>query len=424
MMSLLHKVKHHIETFDEDLCENGIGVSCRSYIATATLLTYCSALRFHFQGRLLPRGWLDILIIGDTACGKSAVTETIVNRMKLGEFIKGENTSFAGLVGGLQQVGTRAKWDIIWGRMPLNHGKLLVIDEMSSLPVEAISDMSAIRSSGIAEIVKVQAGITRSATRLVWLGNPRSDNSMAHYTFGVDAVRELIGRPEDIRRFDFAIGVMTSDVPADIVNKRRDISGYRGKWDELRQLVKWVWQLRPAEIEIDGHTTDTILQLAKDQAKDYDSSFPLVEPNEQRVKLARVATAVAARCLSERGGKLIVKPHHAAYADIFMRQCFDSKALGYKRYSDMKRAALSRDMMRVGALKAILDKVDPDGLKLPILSQSNRFTVSDLEAIYNICRQEAREMVSAMLGCGFLIRTKDAYTKTPMGVAMIEEMMR
>lgn len=417
------KVKNHLESFDEDLCENGFGISQRRTIGTAALLTYCSVLRFPFQGRLLPRGWLDILIMGDTACGKSEIVENLVKRLKLGEFIKGENTSFAGLIGGLQQVGSRAKWDVVWGRMPLNHGRLLVVDEMSGLSVDDISNMSGIRSSGIAEIVKVTGGITRAATRMIWIGNPRSDNKMGCYSHGILAVKELIGRPEDIRRFDFCIGVSDSDVPEEITNKKRDLSGYRGKFDELRHLIKWVWQLRPQEVVISEETSDAILALAIGQAKNYSASIPIVEPNEQRIKIARVAVATAARCLSEQGGKLIVLKKHAEYADDFMRQCYDSRALGYNRYSLALKLAQKRDHERISEVKALINQYDPENGKIRVLMECERLTIPDIEGIFDIPRAESRQLLSTMLQCGIITRKKDNYAKTTLGVEVLEEML-
>jgi hypothetical protein len=414
------QVKDHLESFDEDLCENGVGVSQRSYIATASLLAYCSVLRFPFQGALLPRGWLDILIIGDTACGKSKIVETIVQKIKMGEFIKGENTSFAGLIGGLQQVGSRAKWDVVWGRIPLNHGKLLVCDEMSSLTVDAIGDMSAVRSSGIAEIVKVQGGVTRAATRMIWIGNPRSDSTMAGYPFGIQALQELVGRPEDIRRFDFALGVTTSDVPLDIVNKHRDVSGYKGKWDELRQLVRWAWQLRPQEVSFDPRATDTILACAREQAKSYSSEIPLVEPNEQRVKIARVAVAVAVRCLSEQNGGLIVKKEHVEYADHFMRKCFDSHALGYKRFSAAREKQQRKGLGNLLPLKEVLQRYDSAYLRT--LMECKIVALADIETIFDVCRPEARNIISKMIQSGFLVRKNNGFVKSPLAVEILEKL--
>lgn len=421
----MNRIRDKLQKFDTDMAENYFGIFGRHYVVTATLLTYCSALKFYFQERLLPRGWMDILIMGDTRCGKSALVEGIVKHIKMGEFFKCENSSFAGLVGGLQQIGNRAKWDIVWGKIPLNHGKLLVADEMSSLSVADISDMSAVRSSGIAEVTKIQSGSTRSATRLIWISNPRSDRPMNQYTYGIQAVKELIGRPEDISRFDFVIGVASEDVPVDIINQRCKNIQYEAHWDELRQLVRWVWQLRSNEIHIEQEATDAILSLAKEQSNTYSNAVPMVEPNEQRVRLARVSTATAARCFSEEGGKLVVKKRHVEFADWFMRSCFDSKALGYGLYSAAERQTETENEECMREVTDVLTRyADKSDRAVRLLYAADQFSTTDLEHIFNVPKPEAREIISVLLRFGCVHRKHQVYCKTKIGITVLERFLK
>ena len=67
---------------------------------------------------------------------------------QLGEFVTGENTSFAGLIGGMQQ--NQKRWFVSWGKIPLNDRRLVILDEASGLSKRDISNMSGVRSSGIA----------------------------------------------------------------------------------------------------------------------------------------------------------------------------------------------------------------------------------------------------------------------------------
>lgn len=244
----MNKVREAIEKHDCRMSEEGFGIYRRSQVVTSILLTYCSPLKFYFQGRLLPRGWLDVLILGDTRCGKSVLAEGILNKLQMGQLICCEGASFVGLVGGLQQLSSRSKWNIIWGKIPLNSGKLVVLDELSSYPVEEIGKMSGLRSSGIAEISKVESGMTRAATRLIWISNPRNDMKLNQFVYGVEAVRELIGRPEDIARFDFVLAIREEDVSKEITNQKKDLKAVDLQWENLRELVMWAWQLRPADV--------------------------------------------------------------------------------------------------------------------------------------------------------------------------------
>lgn len=421
----MKRVRKHLLDFDVELTEKFLGIHERSYITTATLLTYCSILRFPFQGRVLPRGWMDILIIGDTRCGKSWVVEGIVKALHIGEFFKCENASFVGLIGGLQQIGTRAKWDIVWGKIPLNHGKLLVADEMSSLSVQAIGDMSAVRSSGIAEVTKVQSGQTRAATRMIWISNPRSEEPMASYTYGVQAVKELIGRPEDISRFDFVVAVATEDVAVDVVNQSHVDTEYHGKWKELKHLIRWAWQLSPKDVDYTSKATEATLTAAKSMSDIYDSSIPLVEPNEQRVRIARVATATAVRCFSEEGGRLIVRPEHVEFAEWFMDRCYKAKAMGYYNMSKAKKNDKKQNYECLTNVKEVLTKyIDGDSRPIRLLYAADMFNQRDLGDIFNVPRTESREICSTLLRFGCIERKHGNYKKTKIGIDVIEQIIR
>ena len=425
-MNPLQRVKKTIEDHDRKLVEEGLRIYGRSAVATAYLLTMCSVLRFHFQGRPLVRGWLDVLVLGDTRCGKSAIAEGIVSGTHMGEMFKCENVSYAGLIGGLQQIGQRSKWDIVWGKIPLNSGRACIADEMSSLSIEDIGNMSAVRSSGIAEINKVQSGMTRAATRMFWISNPRDSRSMSEYTYGVQAVQELIGRPEDIARFDFVVGVRSDDVPLSVVNANRNPPEFTPDWEAITNLIRWAWGLRCQDVVFTDEATDACLSIATAQAKEYANNIPLVEPNEQRVRLARVATSVAVRSFSEQGGKLYVRPQHVEYADHFMRECFNGRAMNYNGYSKAMKRELSENAASIAHVKDTLLKFcfNGDMRPLRLLHHSDVLTPTDIEVYFNVPRAEGREIVSTMMRHGCLSRKSAGFVKTQMGIALLEEMLK
>jgi hypothetical protein len=363
---------------------------------------------------------MDILVIGDTRCGKSKSAESIMAYTRLGEMTRGENASFAGLVGGLQQLSKNSKWDIVWGKIPLNDGKLLIIDEMSSLSENDIGNMSALRSSGVAEVTKIQSGATRSRTRLVWMSNCRSDRKIGQYQHGIHAVKDLVGRPEDVARFDFAIAVATDDVPASVVNARREPQEFPDDWRAMNCLIRWAWSLRPSQIFFDDGAIDAVLDLAAKQATDYSNEIPLVEPNEQRIKLARVAAAVAVRCFSEYEGNLYVCKEHVEYANLFMRRCFDSKAMGYKEFSTVKTEFMGNFSKHQSDLCMCLKRfASEDGIR--VLAGANFFNMSDLEAIFDIPRPEARSLISLLIKTGAVVRKgAQGYEKTTYGMRLLE----
>jgi hypothetical protein len=78
--------------------------------------------------------------------------------------------------------------------------------------------MSSVRSSGVAELTKIQQERTWARTRIIWMSNPR-DGKMSDKTYGVQQIQPLIGNPEDIARFDLAMSVQAGDVAAEEINK-------------------------------------------------------------------------------------------------------------------------------------------------------------------------------------------------------------
>jgi len=268
-----------------------------------------------------------------TVVHNSDTIKNIIKHYKTGEIIGGDSISYAGLVGGLQQIA--GGWNITWGKLVLNNGRLLAIDEFKKLSTEDISNLASIRTTGIAEINKVQSGKTTARTRLLCFSNPRSNRKMAVYSKGILAMKELVGNPEDISRFDFALIVADTEIPQTDINEflfktteHKYISEY------CKNLVLWAWTRKKEDIEFLPETEKIILQQAMMMAEEYDSSIPLVTPAQQRVKLARMALSLATRLNSTTtGDNVVVYPAHAEYVFNWLRKIYNKTSMGYDLYS-------------------------------------------------------------------------------------------
>lgn len=324
------------DKFDEihnDLTYNVSKIYKRNDLLTAIDLIYYSALEFDLLGERLPKGYVEGLIIGDTRCGKTRTIQTIVDHYRAGEFITGENTSYAGLVGGMSQIGNQ--WTINWGKLPLNDRRLVIVDEASSLTHETIANLSAIRSSGVAEIVKIQTEKTHARCRMVWVSNPRSGYRLNTYNHGVQAIKELIGKSEDIARFDFSTTVATDDVDlTDIQKESRRRVKHVYTSDLCNLLLLWVWSRTKQNIKIDRDTETAIVTFANELGRKYSPSIPLVEPAEMRIKVARLAVAVACRLFStDDGENVIVKPEHVNFVYKYLDGIYSKASMSYDLYS-------------------------------------------------------------------------------------------
>jgi len=330
-------VTKKFQEIHKDFEANVTHIVGRSDLLTGIDLVYHSCIGFNFQGIPIQKGWLEFLCIGDTRTGKSETTEQMLKHYQLGEMSVAENTSYAGLVGGLQQTGDK-RWFLTWGKLPLNDGRLFVIDEASGLTIDDIAKMSGIRSSGIAEITKIQTERTTSRTRLIWLSNPRSGNPMASYSHGVQAVAELIGKAEDISRFDFVVSAAKDEISMAEINQVIDPSTlpkHVYTSDLCKLLILWAWSRKPEDIIFEQSAVEQILKYAIEMGSIYSSQIPLVEGANQRIKLARLAAAAAARVFStdETGEKVIVKECHVHFVYNYLNQIYSKPSLNYKGFS-------------------------------------------------------------------------------------------
>ena len=309
-------------------------------------LAFHSVAAFWFNKEFVPRGMLDILILGDTKCGKGYVAERLSKYYGLGDIASGDNCSFAGLVGGLQQLTNN--WRVSWGLIPLNHKRLVIIDEASSMSEKDIARLSRIRSEGVAELVKIVRESTQANTRIIWLSNPRSGRKMFTYNTGIEAVRELVGAMEDISRFDLVLTVATDEVASEDINTLAE-KDYKdtGKYSaELCQaLILWAWSRTPEQIVFTDKATDIIIKRSREFGHFYSSAIPLVQPENIRFKLAKISAAVAARTFStdEKYEKLIVNADHANCAASLLTSFYNKPSMGYNLYSQTTAAASSID---------------------------------------------------------------------------------
>lgn len=326
-------IKDKLSEIYEDLAANVTHIYCREDLMLAVDLVFHSVLRFKFRKQWVAKGWVEALILGDTREGKTETVARLINHYRSGELTTGETTSYAGLLGGLQQNGK--KWAITWGKIPLNDRRLLAIDEASGMAVEDIALLSGVRSSGVAQLTKIQTEKTMSRTRLIWISNPRSGRKLETYTFGISAVRELIGKAEDISRFDLAVTIANGEVSPKVINRgMSDIVPHKYTSDLCANLVLWAWT-RPDDAVVFGHETEeAILDLSEELSKEYSPAIPLVQPAEQRIKIARMAVALAVRLFSTDDGQtVLVKPEHAQHIVDFLRQIYNKSSMSYNLFS-------------------------------------------------------------------------------------------
>lgn len=298
-------------------------------------LSFHSPLTFDFQGKNIGKGWIETCVMGDSGVGKSTQAKFLMDHYKAGEFVSGEGAGYTGLIGGISQHA--GVWTLQWGTLPINDRRLVIIDEATGIKEEDIAKFSDIRSSGEAKIQKIVQEKTRARTRIIWISNPRKANmGIKNYPYGVKAIAELFGMPEDVRRLDAAIISASGDIDPSIINREPDnsfIPLYDS--DSCHNLIKFAWALEPKGIYIPKETTSYILEKSLDLSKKYSASIPLLEPSDTRIKIAKAATTWAIRTFNfnEETRQIEVEPGHVDYHIDLLDSVYSSNSFGYRRFS-------------------------------------------------------------------------------------------
>lgn len=386
-----------------------------------------SALSFYFKDQYIHRGWLDVMIVGDTRCGKGFVSHKLADYYEIGEVVSGENCSFSGLVGGLHQVN--GQWTTSWGRIPLNDRGFIIIDEAGE--IKDWSRLSRLRSEGLAEIAKIRVQKTNSRTRILFLSNP-TNRTIASYAFGIQSIHDIIRTPEDIARFDYLLVISHDEVPVEDINKDVQKIDKMFNRDLEKNLILWVWSREPDEVKFSNEAIDQIYRSSISLAKSYTFSIPLIQGENIRIKLARIAIAFAGRVFSNReNGKILyIDKVHVECASVFLNMIYKKECSGYLAYSKMRKDSHLDVMVEdyTGLDKYFNSFHKNKEIIYQQLLYNNTITDIDLSQAVNQDRVIVREMIHKLIKYGCITKrgrpsNTPAYIKTPSFTAWLKRKM-
>lgn len=389
-----------------DLETNVTNIYGRTALHVACDLVWHSLTSFPLVGSTISKGWLELLVVGDTRTGKSSVASSLAEHYSAGRIISCESASYAGIVGGLQQFGAGKEWTITWGAIPLNDKRLVVLDEVAGLTREQISQMSSIRSSGVAQLTKIQSEATRARTRLIWMSNPR-DGKLSDYTYAIHAIPELIGNQEDIARFDLAMSVATDDVDLEEINRREHESvPHRYTAEASHALILWAWSRTADDVVWADGAESAILERAIELGREYVEDPPLIQGANVRIKLARIAVALAARTFStdESYEKVVVTTEHVEDAVRLINWLYQRESFGYHRVSQEAIADRAAARERSAEIARYL-REQPNLAKF-LRSVPGGFSRQDLEDMTNKSREEAQSTINKLWNAR-MVRQRD-----------------
>jgi len=381
----------------ESYARNVTKIYDRFALHMAIDLAFHSALEFSLPGGRCQPARMDAIVIGDTRCGKGHVAEGLSKYYGIGEVVGAENCTFAGLVGGAQQIGNH--WLISWGRIPLNDRGLVIVDEASELTGTDWTRLSRIRSEGVAEVTKIVQQITNARTRLLFLTNPPS-KAMSNYTFGVHALRDLVHAPEDIARFDYACVVSHEEVPIEKINKKHKLTAFLHPQYAERELIMWTWSRSSDQIIFTEEAVNEIFKVANRLGKFYDIGIPLIQGENVRFKIAKIAIAYASRLYSasKDGSQLKVKRLHVQCASTFLRGLYRADVHGYYDHSwQQKELNPSLQKENIDALVAYFNAYHSQDDAYTYLLNNTYIQSRDLLEHLNVSTPISTEIISKLI---------------------------
>jgi hypothetical protein len=407
-------LQHKLDDLYLDMSVNVTRIYQRPEIHLAVDLVYHSVLVFNFDAQMV-NGWASCLVAGDSAQGKSQICDRLRAHYGLGEKAEMENATVPGVLGGLVQSGT--KWFVTWGTIVVNDGRLVVLEELSGASYEFIAKLRDVRSSGVAQMDKVERRRALARTRVIGLSNPRGGRKrVADYNFGVELIKDLVGSPQDIRRFDFCMIVAASQVDQtqlNVMKADRPQVQHRHTADLCRRLILWAWTRDPDQVIFTEGARKAIMAGAIALTDKYSDAVPIVDKGSMSDKLCRLAIGLACRtysCGNKDPQLVIVRTCHVDYVVQFLDRTYSDPVFGYSDFSEAINIA--DDLQDTDGIKSrIFQTPFPADFVDSMLYQNN----IELRDICDWCgwdKPEALQLLSYMVRKRAIMKEDRGYRKT------------
>lgn len=408
-----------------DLEANVTRIWARRDLLTLMDLTWHSVLYFQLDKRVRS-AWINSVVVGDSSQGKSETAIRLMEHYRVGERVDCKNASAAGLIGGLQQLAGR--WFISWGIFPIQDRRLVVCEEVKGMTIEELARLTDMRSSGRAQIGKIEKRESHARVRAIFISNPRSNREVASYSFGVSTIRELFGGPEDVRRCD--VGLVVSEREVDHAQiaalTRNPIERPEVFTSDLcHRLVLWTWTRSADQVVFSKQAELACLEESERLCKLFRApAIPLVDSGTAMIKVGKLSAALAARVFSTDKTRQVlrVKESHVRWVGDWLERIYSSATMGYGNYAEAQVFADSVLDKKVVA-KRLMGTKYPRDLVQNILHQ-DEVEVTDIQDWCDLEREDAHSLMSFLVRKHALFRRKRAYYKTGQFIGLLKAMTK
>lgn len=334
-----------------------IGYNGNDQLITVLDLAYHTVLSFNFGQFKDVRGYLDVLVVGESRTGKSSTAETLRQTYQLGTFtsLAGNSATIPGLVGGSSKLSSGA-YQTKAGLIPQNHKGLIIFEEFGKCSNNIVAELTDIRSSNEVRITRVSGTLTLPAmVRMISLSNVKTAQgeikSIASYPNGIAVVTELVGTAEDIARYDIlaVIGDKGNSIidPFWTPEDPLPIDAYQTR-------VRWVWSRTADQIIISPEIGRYIIDRANELNQEFNCHIKIFG-TEAWKKLCRLSIAIAGYLVSTDASyeNIIVTQEHVDYAVSLFKELYDNTTFRLKEYVEHERKFNTIDKEGVDLLQDI-----------------------------------------------------------------------
>jgi hypothetical protein len=383
----------------------------------ALLLCYASPMYFRWEGELT-KGWVEVAFCGDTTTGKGQSTLRTRAALGAGVYAVGESASRAGLLYGIE-AGTRGHV-LIWGELPQNDGRLLIVDGVNVIPAEEWEKFREARRTGVLLVRRIVSGDHPCRTRFVAIGNPKQ--AIASYKYPCLALCDLWGDC-DIARFDVAVLFNEADVDVEIINMPPE-TGEDSSLEWLRHNVLRAWHVNCHDLAFTKEAQQAIYAQATRLARKYKAArrIPLLGLDAAK-KIARLSLSLALLC-----GQTTANEQHVQYIADWLDNLYERAGLDRYATETQRKDKGGSDEEIAAALAWLQQRMaESDCLKWlvrDIFDQHASIRLTDIVAKAEGLWQEQniRKRIAELRGRDLVTSSKRGYTRTQKFLAVLRQL--
>ena len=335
------------------------------------------------------RGWVEGLVISDAECGKTKTFRALSEHYGHPLFHTQEARKTPSPIYLGRQYRKDRKWHQCWGLLPRNDRRMLVVDGPGYSWISALREPRT--NLGAVTMTGVETQRTLARTRLLWSTSLRAGILCNLGPCG-DIVRRVVPNRKDLEPFDFVVLASREDVSTFDIKRESRITCSHVYTAELCQaLLLWAWTRTDEQVVFSGLVLDERDELV------------------QR-RIARVATAIAARLFSTPDGQmLLVTGDHFRAADTLLANW------SMRGQEDGHYRPLEKDphTMTEAEMRDSLDAIAPFGADFPKrLLRAGVVNPRSLQDLARVGQREARVALRVLVANGALRRTSWWYHLT------------